>query len=256
MTRRKHSGVVMNQRESVVLAVRTGTAMVVVALSVIALTSALSLFRFEETYKSLVEQRMRLTAGEVARVLSVGLDLGLPVSAQENIPSLLRQRLAAHADLASITVRDCGGHVLFQAGEAMPSDAAASSSPWLSAHAEQLDVSMRVTDATGGCAADLVVTRAAAPFRQAMASLRQSYLTLGAWVAGLTSLAIVAAALVFSRPPPALRALNDDLDALERDDDLGDATIVPANAWEADLIDAYREARPALAAAARRAGSQ
>lgn len=258
MARRQHSGVVMNQRESVVLAVRTGTAMVVVALSVIALTSTLSLFRFEETYKALVEQRMKLTAGEVARVLSVGLDLGLPVDAQENIPGLLRQRLAAHPDLASITVRDCDGQALFQAGEAVTADASASKSPWRREHAEQLDMSVRVTDPTGGCAADLVVTRAAAPFRQAMASLSRRYLTLGIWVAGLTSLTMIVAALVFSRPPPSLRALDADLEALGRDDaseeSVGVANVVPGNAWEADLIEAYRAARPALAAA-RRAGS-
>lgn len=256
MARRQHSGVVMNQRESIVLAVRTGTAMVVVALSVIALTSTLSLFRFEETYKALVEQRMKLTAGEVARVLSVGLDLGLSVDAQENIPGLLRQRLAAHADLASITVRGCGGRVLFQAGEAMKTDSTGSSMS--RQHDEQLDVSMRVTDATGACAADLVVTRAAAPFRQAMTLLSRRYLTLGAWVAGLTGLAMVVAALVFSRPPPALRALNADLEALGRDGDPKDpaevVNVVAGNAWEADLLEAYRAARPALAAA-RRAGS-
>lgn len=257
MACRQRSGVVMNQRESIVLAVRIGTAMVVVALSVIALTSTLSLFRFEETYKALVEQRMKLTAGEVARVLSVGLDLGLPVDAQENIPGLLRQRLAAHADLASITVRDCGGQVLFQAGEPMTTDASAL--PWPRQQADQLDVSMRVTDATGGCAADLVVTRAAAPFRQAMALLSRNYLTLGAWVAGLTSLAMIGAALVFSRSPQTLRALDADLDALARDDEpkgtAGVEDVVPGNAWEADLLEAYRAARPVLAAA-RRAGSE
>lgn len=257
MARRQHSGVVMNQRESVVLAVRTGTAMVVVALSVIALTSTLSLFRFEETYRALVDQRMKLTAGEVARVLSVGLDLGLPVDAQENIPGLLRQRLAAHPDLASIRVRDCGGRVLFQAGDATNTGLVASS-PWTRRHDEQFDISMRVTDATGGCAAELVVSRAAAPFRQAMASLTRRYLTLGAWVAGLTSLAMIVAALVFSRPPPSLRALDADLEVLGRDDaseePVGVANVVPGNAWEADLIEAYRAARPALVAA-RRAGS-
>ena len=256
MARRQHPGATMNQRESFALAVRIGAAMVLVALSIIALTSTLSLFRFEETYKGLVEQRMKLTAGEVARVLSVGLDLGLPVDSQENIPSLLRQHLAAHADLSAITVRGCDGHVLFRAGEPV-AEGGATSESWLPERIERLDIGVRVTDATGNCAANLIVARAPEPFRQVMASVTRHYVTLGASVAGLTSLAMIGAALVFSRPRPALQAVSDDLEALLRDDPPGDAAgvvaVEPEEAWEADLLDAYRAARPVLATAVQQA---
>lgn len=253
MARRQTPGATMNQRESFALAVRIGAAMVLVALSIIALTSTLSLFRFEETYKGLVEQRMKLTAGEVARVLSVGLDLGLPVDSQENIPGLLRQHLAAHADLAAITVRGCDGHVLFRAGEQVAEGGATSESSWLPERIERLDIGVRVTDATGNCAADLIVARAAEPFRQVMASVTRHYVTLGTSVAGLTSLAMIGAALVFSRPRPALQAVSDDLEALLRGDPQGDVAAEPEEAWEADLLDAYRAARPMLAKAVQQA---
>jgi len=250
---RQHPSAVMNQRESFGLAARIGTAMVMVSLSVIALTSALSLFRFEETYKALVEQRLKLTAGEVARVLSVGLDLGLPVEAQDNIPGLLRQHLSAHPDLAAITVIACDGHLLFGEGEAGGSGPPMRKPSWSAEDAGRLAIGVRVTDAMGGCAANLVVTRAAEPFRQAMASVSRRYLTLGAVAATLTTLAMIAAALVFCRPRPTLRALDDDLDCL-MDGDLskgaaGVAAVDPGEAWEADLLDAYRAARPTLAAA-------
>ena len=233
--------------------------MTVVSLTTIALACVLSYFRFEETFTSLAVQRLQLTAQEVARVLQAGLDLGLPVESQETIPEVLRQQLADHGDVASITIGSCEGQVLFheglRAGDGRDVIGRAVKPSWSSRDADRLSVGLRVSDALGGCAAGVVISRTAEPLRLAMASVARRYAVLGAAASAATLLAMVAAALLFSQTRPTIARIDDDLDDLldgrEASENADFPAVVARQQWEAELAEAYTAARPTLVRIAR-----
>lgn len=230
-----------------------------VSLTTIALACVLSYFRFEETYTSLAVQRLQLTAQEVARVLQAGLDLGLPVESQETIPDVLRQQLVDHGDVASITIGNCDGQVLFydslQAGDGRDVIGRVVKPSWSSRDADRLSVGLRVSDALGGCAAGVVISRTAGPLRLAMASVARRYAILGGVAGTATLLAMIAAALLFSQTRPTIARIDDDLHDLlvsgGASEGTGFSAVAAGQQWEAELAEAYVAARPTLVRIAR-----
>jgi hypothetical protein len=243
----------MSSSPSFGLVAKIGTAMVAVSLCAVALTGALGLLRFEETYKRLAVQRLDVAAWDVGRILRVGLDLGLSVEAQENLPELLHQYLDAHPDLASIVVHACDGTPLVRAerggaeGEAWR--AHLSKASWSSVDARTVGVGLRISDPLGGCAAGVAVSRSSAAFQRTMAGVGGRYARLGALAAAFAGVAAVGAAFLFGRRRPALERVRRDLDdilagtAKVRTADL---PVAAGEKWERDLVAAYLAARPGM----------
>lgn len=228
--------------------------MVLVSVAAITLAATLGFFRFEETFRFLIQQRMRLTAEEVARGLEVGLDLGLPVEAQETLPDLLGQQLSDHPDLAAVAVVACDGTALMRQGEwSEPAETVAArltKPSWTSRDGDAMTVGLKVSDALGGCAAGVIVARSTTTVEAAMATVGRQYALVGGLAALATLIAMVGAAALFSRARPPIIAINSDLDHLiqgRRDDFAAGET---GQAWEDDLVAAYANARPALTAIA------
>lgn len=253
----------MFRHTAIGLAIRVGIAMVAVSLAAIGLACVLSFFRFEETYRSLAVQRLQLTAGEVARVLQSGLDLGLSVESQETVPGILRQQLAEHGDIAEIAVVSCDGRILFNEGEKEGDSLAlvgrVSRPSWATVDAGRLAVGQRVSDAMGSCAAGVIVSRDTGALQQAMTSVGERYAVLGG-IAGLaTTLVMIAAAALFSRRRQIITNIDADIDGLGHEEKGQEAAVTldydADRPWESELGAAYAAARPELVRMARqRAG--
>ena len=245
------------------LAIRIGIAMVAVSLAAIGLACVLSFFRFEETYRSLAVQRLQLTAGAVGHVLQAGLDLGLVVESQETIPDVLRQQMAEHGDIAEISVVSCDGQVLFneggKAGDGPMSGSRVTRPSWSTTDAERLSVGLRVSDAMGSCAAGVIVSRDTGVLRRAMTAVGERYAVLGGIAGLLTTLVMIAAAMLFSRRQPVIADIDADIDGFDADGKGAESTVTldhdAGRPWESELCAAYAAARPELVRMARqRAG--
>ncbi len=242
----------MSSSQSLSLVAKIGIAMVAVSLSAVGLTGALGLLRFEETYKRLAVQRLEVAAREIGRVLHVGLDLGLTVDAQENLPDLLRQYLAAHPDLSAIVVHACDGAPLVRADRGAAAGEAwrvhLSKTSWSSVDAETIGVGLRIADPLGGCAAGVAVIRSSETLRRTMARVGGRYAALGA-AAAAAGVAAIGAAFLFGRRRPALEGVRRDLDGILAGTAAPPSALSAAAAgegWERDLVAAYLDARPEL----------
>lgn len=230
--------------------------MMIVAILALALASLLNFLRFDEMYKRLVAQRLEVTAQAIGRAVALGLDLGLSIESQDNLPGILRQHLATHPKLRAVTVHDCEGRNAI--GEARGPAAAEpwrehlGQPSWFAFGADGISVGLAVAGPLGNCGAGVAITQPADDYRTAVSAVKRRFLWGSVAAAAAAGTAMAAAALVFARRRRTLGEADDDFARL-----LAGAAGEPpaslspdaaAEGWERDVVAAYLVARPTIAA--------
>gem|GEM_PF-2124046 len=249
------------------LSLKVGAATAVVVVVALALATLLNALRFQETYERLASERFRFVAAELRTLASISLDFGLQLEDNAGLLTALQREAAVDESILAVTIHDCEGAPLLQAG-----DAAASRRPWLQRLGEEewrtfsgeaVGVGLMIRDSIGLCAGGVAVELAGAAYAATLAAARRTL--LGAAPLALATIPLVAlvAAAVFRRHRRVLAALQRDLDRVEAADAVGSepATLDPAalvrarrltggDAALGELVAAYAEARPMLRRAA------
>ena len=154
------------------LIVKIGGTMAAVSVLSVLLACVLNLLRFEDTYKSLVAERLDVAAQEIGRAIQVGIDFGLPIEAQDNLPNTLHQYVASHRDIRSIVIYACDGQPILREGRSdgigEPWRDHLGKASWFSVRDKGLSVGLSIADPTGRCAAGV----ASARFRQRLSCRR------------------------------------------------------------------------------------
>lgn len=242
----------------------TGT-IVAVVVSALALTTVLNALRLQQTLEELLVERLAGIAGEVRSLTYRGLDIGLPLSAMDNLPAILAQYAAADPHILSITVHDCAGTPIAAAPSPVaPSPMAqpTAASPWMAHlgtaewHAtapRRASLGLVLQDGLGHCAGGVAVTYDTSAQEE---SLRDGIRTLivNTLLAGLAAVpTAVATSLLLARRRRSLMAIYADLDSLDTSAAPSPQASRPeATAQDAagnDVTAAYWAARPALAGA-------
>ncbi|HXP96562.1 MAG TPA: hypothetical protein VN809_07610 [Telmatospirillum sp.] len=234
------------------LIAKIGGAMVAVSVLALALASVLNLLRFEEAYQSLVAQRLQVTAQEIARVLEVGLDLGLPVDSQDNLSGTVRHYLITHPDIRMIAIHACDGRPVIREDRSDDTDEPwrdhLGKASWFSVDPDGLSVGLGISDPLGSCAAGIAITQSADAYHAAVATITNRFLTAGLAAALATATATVAAAFLFGRRRPTLQKADEDFTEIL-------AGTIPvahfqaedaSERWEQEVVAAYLAARPAI----------
>lgn len=250
------------------LSLKVGGATAVVVVVALALATLLNALRFQETYERLASERFRFVAAELRTLASISLDFGLQLENNAGLLTALQREAAADESILAVTIHDCEGAPLLQAG-----DAAASGRPWEQRLGEEewrtfsgeaVGVGLMIRDSIGLCAGGVVVELSGADYVATLASARRTL--LGAAPLALAAIPLVAlvAALVFRRHRRVLAALQQDLDRVEAgasESTPESAAFDPAelvrmrrlaggDAALGELVAAYAEARPLLYRAA------
>lgn len=251
----------MSSRKPFGLAVKLGGTMVVVVVLALAMATTLNLLRFEETYQRLIAQRLDVTANEIGHAVAMGLDLGLQLKAQGNLPDLLQQQIASHPEIANVVIHDCSGDIVV--GDANPDDR-----PWLANlgrpewrvfNPEHVGVGVMVRDNLGKCAAGVAVETDAESYVNAMRVVTRRFLLVGVLTAAAAGLMAVGAAMQFGRRSRALRYLDEDISQVTSGADAAPAPAVSiaefTDPWERTVAESYFGARQQLLARAQGAAS-
>ncbi len=253
----------MTTKKRYSLIATVGGSMMIVAILALILAGVLNFLRFDETYMRLVAQRLEVTAQAVGRAVALGLDLGLPIESQDNLPGTLRQHLAADPDLRNVTVHGCDGRTVIavERGAAAPEPwrKHLGEASWFAVEADGMSVGLGIVGPLGICGAGVSITRSAEAYLDAVNAVRHRFLWGGMAAAGAAGFAIAVAAWVFGRRRRALGAVDDDFARLLD----GKAGELPASlsaedateGWERELVAAYLAARPAIAAGPREGGA-
>lgn len=238
----------MNEKRHLSLAFKLGGTMVVVIVVAMAMATGLNLLRFEETYKRIIAQRLEVTAREVAQSVTTGLDLGLHVENQGNLPALIAKVETSQPDLV-VAIHDCkGGVVIGDTARAdHPWKAFLGDAQWSVFDPSRVGFGVMVRDNLGKCAAGVAVEMPSGAFERVVR-------TVSSWfwsVAGLATLAAclmaVGSAMFFNRRSRAINLLERDLSTVvageppESDQDLS-PTRFP-DPWERAVAECYVEAR-------------
>lgn len=236
------------------LFVQVAGTMAMVVVFALGLTTLLNALRFQETFEDLVVRRLDVVVQDIASDLLVGVDLGLPLEAMDNLHAIVARQSGKSDGVAAIGIHDCAGRPL--AG-ARTDGAAGGELPWMeflqARNWHRFDerfiaVGTMLKNGYGQCAGGIAVEYEADAFRR----------TRDAVIGHLTRTALLAAALLlpavvllgwlFQRRHRLLRLLRLDLEALAAPE----TTTVrpeprfPAGGADAELLEAYRAARPVL----------
>lgn len=244
----------MSQRKPLSLTTKLGSTMVVVVVAALAMATTLNLLRLEDAYKRLVAQRLDVTAQEIGHAVGVGLDIGLQLKAQGNLPDLLRQQIVTHPDITNIVIHDCTGHVVV--GNASPND-----HPWLANlgkpewkvfSSKQVGVGVMVRDNLGKCAAGVAVETNARSFVSVMQTVTRRLALVGALATVAASLMVIGAAMLFGRRRQALRNLDEDFSRMTTGAASAPAISIEefTDPWERTVAESYFDARQQLLAQA------
>lgn len=111
------------------LGVRITVVLCVVLTASVALVALLSLNKYRDTLRRVVEHRFAYVIEDIARTTTLGLDLQLPLAEITSLQGTLDRVRAEHADLRYIEIFDPEGRVLFSTdpttvGDALPD-------PWI-----------------------------------------------------------------------------------------------------------------------------
>lgn len=232
--------------------------MLAVVLSALALTTFLNALRFEETLANLVEQRLDVVAQEVASDVVVGLDLGLPIRAMDNLQAILDRLIGQVGGVTAVSIHDCAGAQV--AGSRKASGAPPRSivehlarvdvePRWRSFEGHAIVLGQRVSNSYGQCAAVVVLEYEADAFFKT----RDEVVTRLVWIAlGAALLTIPAAGLlawVFRSRERALGRMREDLERIEQGVGAGALPMSEPEVHESgeqELLAGYRAARPVL----------
>src|SRR5690606_31418712 len=88
---------------------RLGFTLIWVVSSALALACVLNLLRFDEALEQAVERRLDVVASELAADVLVGLDLGLPLEAMDNLPGIVQRLIDGAGGIATVGIVDCSG---------------------------------------------------------------------------------------------------------------------------------------------------
>lgn len=222
--------------------------MLVVVTVAVAMATALNLLRYEETYKRIISQRLDVTAREVALAVTTGIDLGLRLEAQGNLPAIIAQKTASQPDV-SIGVQDCNGRVVVgeAKGGAAPPNARVEAGRWRAFDEHRVAVGMTVRDNLGACAANVVVEMPSKAFVESMRTVSRYFWSVGGLVTAAAAFVAIASAMIFNRRRRAIESLERDLSASVAGvsapsewrlspDDFKDP-------WERAIVESYTEAR-------------
>lgn len=238
------------------LIAKIGGSMLAVSVLAIALATVLNALRFEETYKRLVAQRLDVAVQDVGRALEVGLDLGLPIEDQDNLPDALRKHLAMNPEIQSIVVHACDGRPVIREDRGTSSGEPWRDHPgqmsWFAVRDDGISTGISVSDSLGACAAGVAVTQSAKVYLTAMATVSRQFQQIGLAAAGIAGVAMVAAAFVFGRRRRALQKIDDDFAQIVSGTAIASTPPIAAGdacaGWERDVVTAYLAARPEIVA--------
>ena len=232
--------------------------MLVVVVGALALTTLLNVLRFEQTLFGLVERRLDVVAREVAGDVLVGVDLGLPLAAIENLPAIVNRVQQAVDGVSAVTVHACDGTVLASAGGSHGVRVEAPQEARWTRHSTQgLALGRMLTNSYGACAGGVLIEQDAAAIESVRATVRQRLILIAVLSALLVVPAMAWVGRMFRRRDAVLAELRRDLDRI------GQGHLEPPSlaldqirgeAASAALVAAYLDARPALIAGVPSAG--
>jgi len=107
------------------LGVRITVVLCVLLTASVALVAVLSLDKYRETLRRVVENRFGYVLQDVVRTTTLGLDLQLPLAEITSLQGALDRARAEHADLRYVEIFDAEGRILFSTdpttvGDALP----------------------------------------------------------------------------------------------------------------------------------------
>lgn len=254
------------------LSLKIGGATAAVVVVALALATLLNALRFQETYERLASERLRFVAAELRTLASISLDFGLQLESNAGLLTALQREAAADESILAVTIHDCEGAPLLQAG-----DAEASREPWRQRLGQEewrtfsdreVGVGLMIRDSIGLCAGGVAVKLSGATYAATLAAARHRLLLAAPLALAAIPLVGLFAALVFRRHRRVVAALQQDLDRVEAAagppraaPPLPAATGSPAfdpatlvqlrrlaggDAALGELVAAYAEARPLL----------
>lgn len=234
-------------------------ALVVVVVAAIALTTFLNVLRFQETHRNFVEQYLDVQAQELAGDLLVGVDLGLRLSAIENLDEIVTMAVNPNGTAAAAAVHDCDGKVLSVAPDAgvrgelesvIRDHAEPGAEHWHHFSRERIALGLRLENSFGECAGGVVLLNDGELFAQAGERVVSRLIAIG-WLASLTVLpAMLLLSWYFRLRERLFRRLEEDLERVEAGQaDAACPTLSSDGSpirGETELLEAYRAARPVL----------
>jgi len=253
------------------LSLKIGGATAAVVVVALALATLLNALRFQETYERLASERFRFVAAELRTLASISLDFGLQLESNAGLLTALQREAAVDASILAVTIHDCEGEPLLQAG-----DAAASREPWRQRLGQEewrtfsgreVGVGLMIRDSIGLCAGGVAVELSGATYTATLAAARHRLLLAAPLALAAIPLVGLFAALVFRRHRRVVAALQQDLDRVEAaekatPDPAGPAAsealafdpaalvqarrLAGGDAALGELVSAYAEARPLL----------
>ena len=234
-------------------------ALLAVVVAAIALTTFLNVLRFQETHRNFVEQHLDVQAQELAGDLLVGIDLGLRLSAIENLDEIVAMPVVPNGTAAAAAVHDCDGNILSLAPDAgvrgvleqvVRDHAEPGAQRWRYFSRERIALGLRLENSFGECAGGVVLLNDGEAFTLAGERVVSRLIAIG-WAASLTALPAMLLLIWYFRLRERLfRRLEEDLERV--DEGRAEAACPTLGSdgapirGETELLEAYRAARPVL----------
>lgn len=239
------------------LFVKVATAMVLVVVFALILTTLLNALRFRETFEDLVARRLDVVVQDIANDVLVGIDLGLGLATMDNLNAIIERQVNKSAGVAAISIYDCSGRPLAVARpDPAPNGGEAPWMPFLTEHhwrhfdEKLIAVGVMLKSSYGACAGGIAVEYEAETFRQTSEVVINSLIKTALQAASLALPAVALLGFFFYRRHRMLRQLRLNLEALTAPDVsqvsvLEEPRLSAGNA-DHELLDAYHAARPVL----------
>lgn len=231
--------------------------MVVVVLFSLALTTLLNVLRFQETFENLVVRHLDVVVQDIASDVLVGVDLGLPLEALDNLDAIVARHIAQADGLEAISIHDCEGRPLAVVrAPGMQDEGPASwaaflqEDSWHRFEENLIAVGVMLKNSYGLCAGGIAVEYEDAAFRRTREQVIRHLVRMALMATGLLLPAVALLAMLFLRRHRALGHLRRDLESVVAPAPLAQAVrsgpgFVGTRADD-ELLDAYRAARPVL----------